>query len=182
MDDLEKAEKYYRIGREPIDEMMKSELEGSDLIVHGGRALNAQLPEWLDKATEDWDLISMVPEQTAKELEKLFDEHYGGDFFKVIPAKHEGTFRIMNNITLKGVADISFPEKKIDYITEDDINYATLEHHIERIKITLADPTRKFRWKKDEETLQRIRIYKRLQAKRHKVILPVASEFKAIKD
>ena len=167
-DDLAKAEKYYRIGREPIDTTIENELIGSSMIVHGGRAINAQLPDWLDKATEDWDVLSQTPEKTAEELEKLLDKRYGGDFFKVIPAKHEGTFRIVNNVTLKGVADISLLEKKIDYVTEDGINYATLEHHAKRIKVTLADPTKKFRWKKDRETLQRIRIYQRLRPKKKK--------------
>jgi len=177
--DLDKAEKYYRIGRGPIDTAIENELTNSKLIVHGGRAINAQLPDWLDKATEDWDLFSTAPRETAEKLEKLLDEHYGGDFFGVIPAKHEGTFRIMNNITLKGVADITIPEKKIDYITEDGVNYATLEHHVERIKKTLADPTKKFRWKKDKETLQRIRVFKRLKKK---AAAPTVGEFKAIRD
>jgi len=182
MNDLSKAEKYYREGRGPVDEIVEGELEDSNMIVHGGRAINAQLPDWLDSATEDWDLFSDDPKQTAKKLEKLLDKHYGGDFFKVIPAKHEGTFRIMNNVTLKGVADISLPERKIDYVTEDGVNYATLEHHVERIRITLTDPAKKFRWKKDRETLQRIEVFKRLQARRRRVIIPIVSEFKAIKD
>ena len=179
---IDKAEHYYRQGRELIDTVIESELVDSNLIVHGNRAINVYLPEWLDKHTEDWDLFSMTPEQTAKELEKLLDEHYGGDFFRVTPAKHEGTFRIVNNVTLKGVADITLPKRRIDYITKDDINYATLEHHVERIKAMLADPTRGFRRKKDLETLQRIKIFKRLQARRRKVIIPIVSEFKAIRD
>ena len=181
MSDLDKAEKYYRVGRGPIDRIVEDELVSSDMIVHGGRAMNAQLPDWLDKATEDWDLLSTTPKQTAKRLEKLLDEHYSGDFFKVTPARHEGTFRILNNVTLKGVADISLLEKKIDYVTKDSIKYATLEHHVERIKATLADPTKKFRWKKDKETLQRIRIYQRLRPKK-KVIEPIIGEFRAIRD
>ena len=179
MNDLDKAEKYYRIGRSPIDTTIESKLVSSDLIVHGGRAINVQLPNWLDKATEDWDLFSSTPRETAEKLEKLLDEHYGGDFFRIIPAKHEGTFRIVNNVTLKGVADITLPKKKIDYITEDGINYATLEHHVERIKKTLTDPTKKFRWKKDKETLQRIRVFKRLKKK---ATAPIVGEFRAIRD
>ena len=58
INDLNRAERYYRTGREPIDATIEDVLVNSDLIVHGGRAINTQLPDWLDKATEDWDVLS----------------------------------------------------------------------------------------------------------------------------
>lgn len=175
---LSKAEKYYRTGKGPANRLIKSKLRHSDLVVHGGKAINAQLPSWLSKATEDWDILSVNPEETARKLEGLLDERYGGDYFEVIPAKHEGTFRIINKVTRREVADITLPERRIGYRTINGINYATLEYHVKRIKEILRDPEVKFRHAKDRETLQRIKIHRRkyprrVEAASSGVIMPI---------
>lgn len=159
--DIETARSYYEKGPVPADSLIEHKLiKGSPLIIHGNRAINAYLPAWLDKATEDWDIFSETPKETAIKLEKLLDNQYGGDYFTVEPAKHEGTFRVVNKVTLRAVADITIPDRKINYTTIDGVNYATLEHHAEQIKKTLLDPDSKYRWNKDTETLQRINIHK----------------------
>lgn len=163
---LKLAKDYYEKGKDLQEQTIRSFLRSkSNAIVHGGHATNAFLPDYLDKPTEDWDIF--VPEEaetTAKVLEQLLDERYGGNYFEVKSAKHPGTFRIVSKVTSFPVVDITVPNYPVTYKKlADGINYATLDHHVRRIKITLQDPTKKFRWRKDIETLQRIAIHEEEQ-------------------
>lgn len=107
----------------------------------------------------------------------MLEKKYGGNYFTVKPAKHEGTFRIRAIVTKRVVADITLPVREIEYREVDGVNYATLDYHVKQIKRTLAIPEYSFRHGKDKETLQRIKIYKkqhprRVKVKDTKVIIP----------
>jgi len=166
---LTKAEKYYKLSPQTADKVIQARLKANDkLVVHGGKAINAYLPDWLDKATEDWDIFSHTPRATAKKLEEVLEKKYGGNYFTVKPAKHEGTFRIQSMVTKRVVADVTLPEREIEYKEVEGINYATLDYHVKQIKRTLATPEYSFRHGKDKETLQRIKIYRRLHPHKYK--------------
>jgi len=159
---LKKAERYYKLSPETTDRVIKGRLKADGtLVVHGGKALNAYLPAWLDKATEDWDIFSLTPRATAKKLEEVLEKKYEGNYFTVKPAKHKGTFRIKSIVTKRVVADITLPDREIEYKEIEGINYATLDYHARQIKRTLAIPEYSFRHPKDREALQRIKIYKK---------------------
>lgn len=180
MSDLDKAERYYKMGNRPAHEVIMRELRDSGLVVYGAQAVNAHLPDWLDKATEDWDIFSTSPEETAKRLEELLDKRYGGDYFKVTPARHTGTFKVRSTITRREIADVTLPERKIDYKTIDGINYATLEYHVEQIKRILKDPKNKYRWPRDTETLQRIRVHRRATSRAG--VIQMTTNFRGFKE
>lgn len=178
-DELKIVAHYYRQGIEPANKVIEKLLRDSSMIVHGGKAINAYLPKWLDRATEDWDVFSEDAEDKAQTLEMLLDERYGGDYFKVEPALHMGTYRVKSKVTGRVIADITFPERKIKFHKIKGINYASLEYHERKIERVLADPEIAFRHSKDRDALQRIRIYKlmkkqkALRAKRSRdTILP----------
>ena len=174
MRNIKQAEEFYRIGSKPIDNTILAELKANpDLIVHGGKAINALLPKWLDKATMDWDIFSSTPRATARKIEQLLDEQYNGNYFTVKPAKHEGTFRIISRVTERVVADITLPEREITYRNIKGVNYATLDYHVEQIKRVLADPAIAFRHTKDKETLQRIRIFRQVYPQTRKRAIKV---------
>jgi len=159
--ELEQAKRYYKMGPEPIDSTIKEFLRGKPkAIVHGARATNAQLPSHLDKHTDDWDIFVMgEAESAAKTLESLLDERYEGNYFEVKAAKHLGTFKVVSRVTKKEVADLTVPDRHIDFRTLNGINVASLDYHVRHIKETLQDPEAAFRHDKDKETLQRIRIH-----------------------
>lgn len=160
-DDIRKAELYYRKGNDPANRAIRKFLRDTDMIVHGGQAINAYLPDWLERETKDWDIFTPEnAEERAAVLEKKLDHHYGGDFFGVETAKHPGTFRVRNKITGEVIADITILDRKVDAENIRGINYATLEYHEEHIRNTIDDPAVAFRRKKDLDTLQRITIYK----------------------
>jgi len=159
---LKEAKKYYLKGSDPIDETIEQALRGDDEIVYGARATNKVFPEYLDKHTEDWDIATNDdPKQVANKIEKMLDKRYGGNYFYVEPAKHEGTFKIKSKVTRSGVVDVSIIEDPISHERIGGINYATLDNQVKNIEKSLSDPESKFRHDKDKETLQRIKIYER---------------------
>lgn len=151
----------------------QKEANPDEEIVYGARSVNVRLPDFLQKYTEDWDIYSKNAEQTAKEIEKDLDKYFGGNYFEVKPAKHEGTFKVISRVTERGVADITLPEKVIKYDTIRGIKYATLDEQVINIKKTLADPASQFRHRKDRETLQRIKLSKKIKkTKKRKPVYP----------
>ncbi len=165
MKKLEQARIYYLKSPEMTDTVIRRFLtDNKDTILHGGKAINAFLPDYLDRPTEDWDVVvSKNPKAIAEQLEQLLDTRYEGNFFKVLPSRHAETYRIISIITQRPIADITVAESPIPSKLLEDINVATLDHHVSRIKMTLADPKKRFRHRKDAETLQRINIYKKDQ-------------------
>ncbi len=169
--------RYYRNEPTATQEVVKmflkecgDEVKGkgnpTDSIVYGTHALNAYMPSWLDRETKDWDiLIKEDPEKAAKELERLLDKRYRGDFFSVTPAKHPGTFKIRSRVTGDEVADLTLNERTDEYNRIRGIAYVPLSVIEEDAKRILEDPDYGFRHKKDRDTLQRIKLY-RLYKKR----------------
>jgi len=153
---------YKKAAKGEVDETVKEFLKGKKKVVYGAQSVNEWLPDYLEKFTEDWDIYSHTPEESAKRLEKLLDEQFGGDYFEVRPAKHEGTFKVVSKVTKRGVADLTIPDKTITYQTTGGVGYATLDEQVKNIKSALADPSSEYRWDKDKETLQRINIFERL--------------------
>jgi len=170
----EELENYYR--KEPIatEKAILAFLRDSrnpEMVVFGSQALNAHFPPWLDKETKDWDIVAGVATEEgsgklARRLERKLDRRYGGDFFKVEPAIHPGTFRIRSKVTGVVVADVSLKDREIKFRRIQGVNYATLDWLEDEAERLIADPDAKFRRSKDMDNLQRIRVYKRLKKRR----------------
>lgn len=162
-------ESYYRKEPESTEKAILAFLRDSrnpQMVVFGSQALNAHLPDWLDKETKDWDILSVGDVQkSAIKLESVLDKRYGRDFFSVEPAIHPGTFRIRSKVTGVVVADISLKDREIDFQRVKGVNYASLEWLEKEAKKVLANPEAAFRRAKDTDTLQRIRVYKRYKRK-----------------
>jgi len=164
-------ESYYRKEPETTKKAILAFLRDSqnpEMIVFGSQALNAHFPPWLDKETKDWDVVANVSskessEKLAHQLEQKLDRHYGGDFFGVEPAIHEGTFRIRSKVTGVVVADVSLKDREIKFKRIQGINYASLEWLEWEAERLIASPDAEFRRAKDKDNLQRIKVYKRLK-------------------
>lgn len=152
--------RYYKSKqkRKPIVEEHIREVDG---IVHGARALNAFFPPHLDAHTRDYDVFDDKPKTAARQLERRLDKKFGGDYFRVEKAQHEGTWKVKSNVTNKTTADFTEPDKEIPNKKINGIRYATLAYHKKKIKETLADPEKEFRHEKDKEALQRIKLFEK---------------------
>jgi hypothetical protein len=170
MVNLEKAERYYK-DKNKEDKIKKVILDNAKKkghILHGQRALNSFFPPHLDRRTDDWDLFSDAPLRTAQKVEKRLDKRFGGDFFRVEKAKNPTTYKVRSNVTEKTVADYTDPQEDIPFVTRNGVRHATISHHKERIRETLADKQKEFRHKKDRETLQRIKIFEKTRKQKRK--------------
>ena len=138
---------------------------GSNEIIYGQRALNIQLPNRLRVYTEDYDIYAMNPKKEAREVEKALDKHFGGNYFKVQPAKHEGTFKVISKVDGKNYADYTKMERKIPpYTIINGRKYVTLDFiRKDRLKI-LRNPKAKYRHFKDRDALNRIKLNKKLKS------------------
>lgn len=157
---------YYRLGYNTINKVVLGELqESDDLVIYGGRAINRQLPSYLRVSEKDWDIFATgdSAEDEARDMERALDERYGGNYFKVVPAKNPRTFRIVSKVSSKFVVDVTAPTEKVDFNTLKGINVATLDWHVRRIRKALRDKRNKYRWTKDKEVLQRIKLSGKLK-------------------
>ncbi len=135
-------------------------------IVFGSQALNAHFPDWLDKDTKDYDVVTTGDaEGLAGKLERILDKRYGADFFSVEPAIHPGTFRIRSKVTGVVVADVSLKDREIKFTRMKGVNYASLDWLEWEAERLIADPAAEFRRAKDKDNLQRIRVFKRYKRK-----------------
>jgi len=161
-----KQKRYFYKHPKKIKKVILNNARKRGHIIYGARAVNKQLPIYLQKHTEDYDIYSTTPKKTAKRVERKLDKKYGGNYFETKPALHPGTTKLINRVTKRGVADYSKPPEKIKIIKRKGVKYAHKSHQLGQIKKSLADKESKFRWDKDKETKQRIELAKLKEKKK----------------
>ncbi len=177
---LKEAQDYYKRGDKPIESTITQELKrDDDLTLYGARAVNAQLPKYLQSHTDDFDIYTSESSVIqAKRLEKILDKKYGGNYFRVEPAQYKGTFHIKSNITNRTIADMTVTKDDIPHKEVDGMNVATLDFQVDKIRESLSNPQSKFRRGKDLEALQRILIGRTLAKEKKKIEAPVSLAIK----
>lgn len=154
----QKQKKKFYKNREKVREIILKNAKKKGHIIFGARSVNKQIPAYLRKHTEDWDVFSETPKKTAKRIERKLDKEFGGDFFSSKEALHKGTYKVQNKVTLRNVADYSKPEGKVPFVKRKGVKYAKLKFQKKQIKKSLSDPESRFRRNKDLESRQRIKI------------------------
>lgn len=161
MTTLKRVEHFHRY-RKNIPKIILSKTQGHE-VIYGARALNKQLPSFLDKPTQDFDIFSPTPKKDAKEVERALDKKFKGDYFYVEPAKHKGTWKVKSNIDKEGYVDYTKVKEKIPSRKIGKHRYVKLIWVKKHIKKTLKNPEAKYRWDKDKDALNRIKVYERLK-------------------
>lgn len=142
--------------------ILKGELARQKQIVYGARASNINLPSYLQKHTTDYDVLTKKPKKSAEELMKKLNREYGGEYFRIEPAQHKGTFKVKSNVTNKTIVDFTRAYRHPKTTEHLGIKYATTESIKRAIKKSLKKPEAEFRKEKDLELLQRIKLGKKL--------------------
>lgn len=137
-------------------------------IVHGGRAQNVQLPKHLERQTKDWDVFVKQPKARAKELEKILDKKYGGDFWRVKKGatKRLKVHKVVSNVTGESFVDFSIADRKVPTISKRSLKFATLQDQVMRAKQNLKKPEAKFRRQKDLDFLRRVKKFEKLRGRK----------------
>jgi hypothetical protein len=131
-------------------------------VIHGERAVQKQIPKYLHRHTNDVDILTPTPYADAMEAEQALDKKMGRDLFYIDKGMHPGTWRVKSRTNDESVADYTKPtddmppHKKIN-----GHNYVTLSYIQKHNKNVLIDPSSRFRHKKDQDTLNRIKIARR---------------------
>jgi len=141
-----------------------NQVRKNNSIIYGGRSIMKQLPFFMRRPTEDYDIYTKKPKKNAVELEKKLDRQAGMDYFYVKPALYPGTFKVMNRgKDLKdprddvGVADFTkmpVPKPKTKRI--EGIRYSLLSQEKKNKLKALRDPEYKFRHEKDRGDYKRM--------------------------
>jgi hypothetical protein len=153
--DLKKTEVFHR-KKKDIPRIIHKKMDEHE-VVYGARALNKQFPTFLKETTTDFDIYSKTPKKDAKEVEQALDEHFDGDYFSVEPAQHQDTWKV-KGINGKTYADYTKKPRGIKHTIIDGVKYQTLKSNATHIKRTLKDESAKYRWKKDQDALNRIKL------------------------
>ena len=141
-------------------------------IIHGGKAINAQVTFPFKRHSKDYDIFTTnKPKSSAKELEKNLDSERG-NFHYVKQAIHKGTFKVMDvGLDMKKgteddktIADFTKKPKGLKTVKIDDFRYSALEEIRKRKIKILKDKSFAFRHEKDAGDLRTINLF--LKAKR----------------
>lgn len=154
---IKKTETHHK-KKHLIPKIIKSVTDKHE-TVHGAKAVNVQVPVWLRKSTQDYDIYSRTPKRDAAQLERKLDNEFGGDFFNVETAKHKGTFKVKSKVTGETVADYTkVQQKNIPRKNIGGIHFASLEFMKKQSMAAIRSKDAEFRRQKDIDMLNRIKI------------------------
>lgn len=147
--------KRYIILKHQIANIVRRTIKG-DEIIQGERSVAAQVPKQFQKPTQDYDVYSKNPKQSALETEKELDWEFGGDYFKTKQSKHKGTYKVVSNIDGEDYADYTEPTEPTPHRRMGDTKYTTLKFELAKAKRTLAQKKFAYRHKKEMDKIKRI--------------------------
>lgn len=156
------------MGERERKKILFNQVKKNKSIIYGAQSIMKQLPFYLRRKTEDYDIYSKSPMKSARQLEKKLDKQIGFDYYYVKKAMHKGTVKVMHRgHDLKdsrddsNIADFSsMPRPKPKTIVINKVSYSRLRQESRNKKASLKDKQYKFRWKKDSEDLKRMKLRK----------------------
>lgn len=159
---------FFERNKPLINRFVRQRLGKTKRIVHGSRAQNVQLPSFLNRPPEDWDIFAKNPKKAAINMEKWLDKRFKGDFFGVRPGitKKLKVHKVFANTTGRGVVDFSIPDRKVDTVTFRKIRFASLRDQKKRALKNIKDPVKMFRRAKDKDLIKRIKIFERQRGRK----------------
>jgi hypothetical protein len=130
-----------------------------DQIIHGTRALNQQIPTYLKRKTEDYDIFTDNPRKSAREAVRELKRKLGNNF-KVVMGRNKGTFKVKRGE--KTVVDYTQIRGKIKSKKILGIKYKDLETIKRGTQKLVKKKGAEFRREKDIDTLSRIKQVEKL--------------------
>jgi glutamate synthase domain-containing protein 2 len=142
-----------------IRALVLNKAQSKGQIVYGARAINQQVPDYLKKKTEDYDILTKKPKKSAQELANEIRKITSKQV-SVEPAKHKGTYKV--KINGESVVDYT----QIKRTPKTKFSWGNKYYDIKSIKQNIAkrvkDPTKEFRKEKDLDAFRRIKLSEEL--------------------
>ena len=159
----------FAINEWKIPDIITGEAKKKKQVVYGARAMNAQMPAgFLGRHTEDWDVYTHRPRQTANRMQARLDKQIAGgrDEFYAKPALHKGTYKVMhrgadmrrNTPDDIGIVDYTKMPRTVPTVRVAGVRYESLGSISKGKRKILKDPESAYRHEKDKEDLRRIRV------------------------
>ena len=142
-----------------VEQIILARAAEKDEVIYGARAINAQVPDYLEKHTEDYDVYSKYPSKAAKGTAKELNDRFGDKIFYAKKGKNETTWKVKSKIDKSTVVDYTRPTKTIPTVNKMGVRYASIEHLKKKIKSQIRSPDKKFRRLKDKSALTRINAF-----------------------
>jgi len=154
---------FWHAQRHPV---IKKHVKKRKEVIHGGRALNAQIG-FLSRPSQDYDVFSKKPKQSAKKLKKKLGSNY---YYK--PSEyHKGTHKVVwvgkdgarETRDDTGVADFTqTPRTQLKTVNIGGVRYVHYSEIVKSKKKALASKEFEFRHAKDKDDIRRVKTYKKL--------------------
>lgn len=160
-----------------IKSIIKKIIKQNKQVVHGARAINAQVSWPYQRETKDYDIFSNKKAgKAARNMERALDKGVGGDFFYTKKGITKGVFKVFD----KGfdqkrdtpddslIADYMKKPKGVQSKKIEGIKYRTLAD-IKKSKIALVNnPQFEHRKKKDLEDIRTINVFLKTKGRKKK--------------
>lgn len=168
---LEQVKRFHRKKHRIAKAILKTLDDGE--VIHGQRALNIHFRKYpyLQKDTIDYDVFVAKNKamKEAQEAERKLDALMGFDAFESKRSEiHPSTVKL-KALTGTTYADFTVPDVKVPHKVINKRRYRTIESFKKHIKETLRIKRAPFRKEKDEDMLNRIRIYEELKKQKKKI-------------
>jgi len=145
-------------------------IEKNKLILHGSRAMNAQAHFPYQRAARDFDILTRKNAKPyATKLDKELDQLRNGNYHYVKPARHRGTYMVMdigNDLIPRTRDDFELasltklPRKRFKTIKTNNLTYAHLDELEKSKRRALRFKKYQYRHKKDRQDLKIIQMLK----------------------
>lgn len=147
-----------------IQRQILAKARKDDEIIFGARSIQKQIGGF-SRSTEDFDIFTKKPKDSANLMDKKLDKVVGFDFHYVKKGRNPGTWKVKNRGSdfKKGTRDdgttidyTKTPKPVPKTVRINGLRYRALSEEIKGKKRAIADPRFKFRKAKDTNDLTRI--------------------------
>lgn len=158
---------YIRFLKSPdVERTILNQARKEKSVIYGAQSIKKQIGIFA-RGTNDYDVLSFKPKKSAKRTEKSLDKLYGWDNFYVKPAKHQGTYKVMDegNDGRKNTDDdfnivdyTIMPKPRPSFVVINGVRYRKIsQEKIAKLK-AIRDKSYAYRHAKDKEDLARINV------------------------
>jgi len=152
----EKMKKYLLL-RHLIPNIVKRTIKKEDgEVIQGERSIEAQVADKFKRKTTDYDAYSPNPKRSALETERELDMAFEGDYFRIKPAQHKGTYKVISNINGETYADYTIPQEHISTTEIGENKYTTLKFELMKAIRTLRQKQYAYRHQKEKNKIKRV--------------------------
>lgn len=164
------AKEFFERNKNIINRVVRGFLAKNKVgIVHGTRATNSQLPTFLNKKTQDWDVFVKKPKVRAMQVEQVLDKKFRSDAFRIVKGKGSPgilVYKVKSNVTNETFIDFAKPKRKVPSVAKRGVKFATLKDQKTRALENVRNPKLQFRREKDLNLLKRINKFEKIRGRK----------------